>query len=109
MRLMSIWQKLTPASRKKGHKACSYLRLGRLGQILVGPISPTCRRGTRHSLGPVSAHTSLYIGGIMVWFAQLQLLVRHISNTVAGDFCVEALNEAIRCFDAPGIMNAEQR
>jgi hypothetical protein len=38
------------------------------------------------------------------WSTQ-KVLGWRISNTLETDFCVEALNEAIHRFDAPGIMN----
>ncbi|ATQ55998.1 hypothetical protein PYTT13_09375 [Paracoccus yeei] len=43
----------------------------------------------------------------MDWFTR-KVLAWRISNTLEADFCVEALNEAIHRFDAPGIMNTDQ-
>lgn len=37
-----------------------------------------------------------------------KVLAWRISNTLKADFCVEALNEAIHRFGAPGIMNTDQ-
>lgn len=49
----------------------------------------------------------LYLVAIMDWFTSKALAWR-ISNTFEADFCVEALNEAIHRFCAPGIMNTDQ-
>ena len=43
----------------------------------------------------------------MDWFTR-KVLAWRISNTLEADFCVEALNEAIHRFGAPGIMNTDQ-
>lgn len=49
----------------------------------------------------------LYLVAIMDWFTR-KVLAWRISNTLEADFCVEALNEAIHRFGAPGIMNTDQ-
>lgn len=49
----------------------------------------------------------LYLVAIMDWFTRTVLAWR-ISNTLEVDFCIEALNETIHRFGAPGIMNADQ-
>ena len=38
-----------------------------------------------------------------------KVLAWRISNTLEADFCVEALNEAIHRFGAPGIMNTDSQ
>ena len=49
----------------------------------------------------------LYLVAIMDWFTR-KVLAWRISNTQEADICVEALNEAIHRFGAPGIMNTDQ-
>ena len=49
----------------------------------------------------------LYLVAIMDWFTR-KVLAWRISNTLEADFCVEALNEAIHRFGAPGIMNTDR-
>lgn len=49
----------------------------------------------------------LYLVAIMDWFTR-KVLAWRISNTLEADFCVEALNEAIHRFGAPGVMNTDQ-
>ena len=43
----------------------------------------------------------------MDWFTR-KVLAWRISNTLEADLCIEALNEAIHRFGAPGIMNTDQ-
>ncbi len=49
----------------------------------------------------------LYLVAIMDWFSR-KLLAWRLSYTLEADCCVEALNEAIHRFGAPGIMNTDQ-
>ena len=49
----------------------------------------------------------LYLVAIMDWFTR-KVLAWRISNTLEAEFCLEALNEAIHRFGAPGIMNTDQ-
>ena len=49
----------------------------------------------------------LYLVAIMDWFTR-KVLAWRISNTLEADFCVEALNEAIHRFGAPGIMSTDR-
>lgn len=49
----------------------------------------------------------LYLAAIMGWSTR-KVLAWCISNTPEVDFCIEALNEAIHRFGAPGIMNTDQ-
>ena len=100
MRLMPICQRPNTSKPRKGHKAYPCLpgglRVDRPGQVWCADI--TClpmRRGF------------LYLVAIMDWFTR-KVLSGRISNTLEADFCVEALNEAIHRFGAPGIMNTDQ-
>ena len=49
----------------------------------------------------------LILVAIMDWFAR-KVLAWRISNTMAADFCVEALNEAVDKFGPPEIMITDQ-
>ena len=49
----------------------------------------------------------LYLVAVMDWFTR-KVLAWRISNTLAADFCVEALNEAVHRFGPPEIMNTDQ-
>ena len=99
MRLMPIYQKPNTSKPRKGHKTYPYLlaglRVDRPGQVWCADITYLpMRRGF------------LYLVAIMDWFTR-KVLAWRISNTLEADFCVEALNEAIHRFGAPGIMNME--
>ncbi|MBD9529980.1 IS3 family transposase [Paracoccus litorisediminis] len=100
MRLMPIYQKPNTSKPRKGHKTYPYLlgglRVDRPGQVWCADITYLpMRRGF------------LYLVAIMDWFTR-KVLAWRISNTLEADFCVEALNEAIHRFGAPGIMNTDQ-
>ena len=49
----------------------------------------------------------LYLVAIMDWHTR-KVLAWRISNTLEAEFCVEALNEAVRRFGPPEIMNTDQ-
>ncbi|WEF23170.1 IS3 family transposase [Paracoccus sp. S3-43] len=100
MRLMPIYQRPNTSKPRKGHKTYPYLlgglRVDRPGQVWCADITYLpMRRGF------------LYLVAIMDWFTR-KVLAWRISNTLEADFCVEALNEAIHRFGAPGIMNTDQ-
>ena len=100
MRLMPIYQKPNTSKPRKGHKTYPYLlgglRVDRPGQVWCADITYLpMRRGL------------LYLVAIMDWFTR-KVLAWRISNTLEADFCVEAVNEAIHRFGAPGIMNTDQ-
>nr|WP_254433771.1 IS3 family transposase [Paracoccus yeei] len=100
MRLMPIYQRPNTSKPRKGHKTYPYmlggLRVDRPGQVWCADITYLpMRRGF------------LYLVAIMDWLTR-KVLAWRISNTLEADFCVEALNEAIHRFGAPGIMNTDQ-
>ncbi len=100
MRLTPIYQKPNTSKAAKGHKTYPYLlkgpRVDRPNQVWCADITYLpMRRGF------------LYLVAIMGWHAR-KVLSWHISNTLEADFCVEALNEAIRRFGPPEIMNTDQ-
>lgn len=49
----------------------------------------------------------LYLVAIMDWYSR-RVLAWRLSNTLAADFCVEALEEALRRFPTPEIFNTDQ-
>lgn len=83
----------------KGHKTYPYLlgrlRIDRPNQVWCADITYLpMRRGF------------LYLVAIMDWCTR-KVLAWRISNTLEADFCIEALNEAVYHFGAPG--DHEQR
>jgi putative transposase len=53
------------------------------------------------------AHGWAYLVAIMDWFSRA-VLAWKVSNTLTTDFCVEALEEALRHHGPPGIFNTDQ-
>lgn len=49
----------------------------------------------------------MYLVAVMDWYSRKVLSFR-VSNTLDADFCVEALNDAIRCYGCPEIFNTDQ-
>jgi putative transposase len=100
MGLMPIYQKPNTSKAAKGHKIYPYLlrglRVERPNQVWCADITYLpMRRGF------------LYLVAIMDWHTR-KVLSWRISNTLEADFCVDALNEAIRKFGQPDIMNTDQ-
>ena len=100
MNLTPIYQQPDTSAPAKGHKTYPYLRRGlridRPNQVWCADITYIpMRRGF------------LYLVAIMDRSTR-KVLSWRLSNTMEADFCVEALNEAIHRFGAPGIMNTDQ-
>jgi putative transposase len=53
------------------------------------------------------AHGFGYLVAIVDWFSR-RVLAWRLSNTLETAFCVEALDEALRCYDTPTIFNTDQ-
>ncbi len=49
----------------------------------------------------------LYLVAVMDWFSR-KVLSWRLSNTMAADFCIEAVNEAIEKYGTPEIFNTDQ-
>src|SRR5262245_18802383 len=49
----------------------------------------------------------LYLAGVMDWFAR-RILAWHLSITLDADFCIDALEEALRLYGRPEIFNSDQ-
>lgn len=99
MGLMPIYQKPNTSRPAKGHKTHPYLlrglRVERPNQVWSSDITYLpMRRGF------------LYLVAIMDWHTR-KVLAWRISNTLEADFCDKALNEAIRKFGPPEIMNTD--
>jgi putative transposase len=100
MGLMPIYQVPNTSKPAKGHKTYPYLlrglRVERPGQVWCADITYIpMKRGV------------LYLVAILDWYTR-KVLAWRISNTQEADVCVEALNEAVHRFGAPGIMNTDQ-
>jgi putative transposase len=100
MGLMPIYQKPNTSKAAKGHKIYPSLlrglRVERPNQVWCADITYLpMRRGF------------LYLVAIMDWHTR-KVLAWRISNTMEADFCVDTLNEAIRKFGPPEIMNTDQ-
>lgn len=100
MRLMPIYQRPNTSAPAKGLKTWPYL-LG--GLVVDQPNQVWCADITYLPM----RRGFLYLVAIMDWFTR-KVLAWRISNTLEADFCVEALDEAIRRFGPPGIMNTDQ-
>ena len=97
---LPIYQKPNTSKPAKGHKTCPCLlgglRIDRPNQVWCADI--TCLPMRKGFLCPVA---------IMDWFTR-KVLAWRISNTLEAESCLEALNEAVRKFGPPEIMNTEQ-
>lgn len=72
------------------------LRIDRVGQVWAADITYI----------PL-AHGFVYLVAIMDWFSR-RVLAWRLSNTMDSSFCVEALEEALARYGAPGIFNTDQ-
>ncbi len=103
MRQMGI-QALFPKKRTtrpgKGHKIYPYLlrslQINRPNQVWAADITYI----------PM-ARGFLYLVAIMDWHSR-KVLAWQLSNTMDSDFCVEALEEALRLYGTPEIFNTDQ-
>ena len=100
MGLMPIYRKPNTSRPAKGHQPFPYLLRGlaidRPGQVWCADITYLpMRRGF------------LYLVAIMDWHSR-RVLAWRLSNTLEAEFCVEALDDAIRLHGPPEIMNTDQ-
>ena len=100
MGLMPIYRRPNTSKPAKGRQPYPYLLQGltidRPGQVWCSDITYLpMRRGF------------LYLVAIMDWHSR-RVLSWRLSNTLEAEFCVEALNEAIRLHGPPEIMNTDQ-
>src|SRR3954465_14333171 len=101
MRLMGlIYQRPNTSKAAPEHTKYPYL----LGGLTIDRVNQVwCRDITYIPL----ARGFIYLVAIMDWHSRAVLAWR-ISNTLHADFCVEALEEALRRFGRPEIFNTDQ-
>jgi putative transposase len=102
-RLMGLWaiyQKPNTSRQHPEHKAYPYLPRG----LTIGqPNQVWCADITYIPM----AKGFVYLVAVMDWFSR-RVLAWRVSITMAADFCVEALREAMERFGQPDIFNTDQ-
>jgi len=100
MGITAIYPKKNTSQPGQGHKIYPYLLRGleinRPGQVYCTDITYI----------PM-AKGFVYLVAVMDWYSR-KVLSWRVSNTMGSDFCVDALEEAIRCYGAPEIFNTDQ-
>jgi len=100
MGITALYPKANTSRPGKGHKIYPYLLRGleidRPNQVWAADICYV----------PM-ARGFVYVVAIMDWYSR-KVLAWRVSNTMDTDFCVEALEEAIRRYGTPEIFNTDQ-
>jgi len=100
MGITALYPKANTSRPGKGHKIYPYLLKGleidRPNQVWATDICYV----------PM-ARGFVYVVAIMDWYSR-KVLAWRVSNTMDADFCVEALEEALRRYGAPEIFNTDQ-
>ena len=100
MGIAAIYPKKNASQPGQGHKIYPYLLKGleinQPGQVYCTDITYI----------PM-AKGFVYLVAVMDWYSR-KVLSWRVSNTMDSDFCVDALEEAIRCYGAPEIFNTDQ-
>ena len=100
MGIMALYPKARTSRPGKGHKIYPYrlrgLAIERPNQVWTSDICYV----------PM-ARGFAYLVAIIDWYSR-QVLAWRLSNTLDSDFCVEALEEALRRFGTPEIFNTDQ-
>jgi len=100
MGIMALYPKANTSRPGKGHKIYPYLLrgldIGRSNQVWAADICYV----------PM-ARGFVYVVAIMDWYSR-KVLAWRVSNTMDADFCVEALEEAIRRNGTPETFNTDQ-
>jgi putative transposase len=100
MGITALYPKANTSRPGKGHKIYPYLLRGleidRANQVWAADICYV----------PM-ARGFVYVVAIMDWYSR-KVLAWRVSNTMDADFCVEALEEALRRYGAPEIFNTDQ-
>ena len=100
MGIVAIYPKKKTSQPGQGHKIYPYLlkelQINRPGQVYCADITYI----------PM-AKGFVYLVAIMDWYSR-KVLSWRISNTMDSAFCVDALEDAIRCHGAPEIFNTDQ-
>ena len=100
MGLEAIYPKANLSKRRHDHKIYPYLLRG-LAIEHPNQVWSTDITYIRLSSG------FMYLTAVIDWYSRYVLSWR-LSNTLESRFCVEALEEALECFDAPEIFNTDQ-
>ena len=100
MGIMALYPKVNTSRPGKGHKIYPYLLKG------LSIDRPNQVWATDISYIPM-ARGFVYVAAIIDWYSR-KVLAWRVSNTMDADFCVEALEEAIRLYGAPDIFNTDQ-
>ena len=100
MGITALYPKANTSRPGKGHKIYPYLLTG------LSIDRPNQVWATDISYLPM-ARGFVYVVAIMDWYSR-KVLAWRVSNTMDADFCVEALEEAIRRYGAPDIFNTDQ-
>ena len=100
MGITALYPKANTSRPGKGHKIYPYLLKGldidRPNQVWAADICYV----------PM-ARGFVYVVAIMDWYSR-KVLAWQVANTMDADFCVEALEEALRRYGAPEIFNTDQ-
>ena len=100
MGITALYPKANTSRPGKGHKIYPYLLRGleidRPNQVWAADICYV----------PM-ARGFVYVVAIMDWYSR-KVLAWQVANTMDADFCVEALEEAMRRYGAPEIFNTDQ-
>jgi putative transposase len=100
MGITALYPKAGTSRPGKGHKIYPYLlkhlQITKPNQVFCADITYI----------PM-AKGFVYLVAIMDWYSR-KVLAWRVSNTMDSDFCVDALEEAIRCYGAPEIFNTDQ-
>ena len=100
MGILALFPKANTSRPGKGHQIYPYLLKG------LSVDRPNQVWATDISYIPM-ARGFVYVVAIMDWYSR-KVLAWRVSNTMDADFCVEALEEAIRRYGAPDIFNTDQ-
>jgi len=100
MGIQAIYPKPKTTVRNKAHRIYPY-RLR--GMTIDQPNQVWCADITYIPM----AKGFIYLVAVMDWHSR-KVLSWRVSNTMESDFCVEALEEALRCFGTPRIFNTDQ-
>jgi len=100
MGITALYPKANTSRPGKGHRIYPYLLKGlsieRANQVWAADICYV----------PM-ARGFVYVVAIMDWYSR-KVMAWRVSNTMDTDFCVEALEEALRRYGAPEIFNTDQ-
>lgn len=100
MGIHAVYRRPRTTIPERGHKVYPYLLRDR---VIDQPDQVWCADVTYLPM----ARGFLYLVAVMDWHSR-KVLAWRLSNTLTADFCIEALQEALARFGAPGIFNTDQ-